>query len=191
MPSAAFFRALGLFIRPSFFDVDTCHQVIEAICSAPSATPARVDSGPGIDEMLDEKVRRTRVVHVADTVRQSIAARLQAVMPEVADHFDVNLVEIQKPQFLVYRPGDFFTTHRDRDPEGANRRIVSIIAFLNSGKSEFSGGNVKFYGVVGGKPHPFSFQPEEGLLLAFDSEMFHEVEMVTSGKRYTIVSWFA
>jgi SM-20-related protein len=33
--------------------------------------------------------------------------------------------------------------------------------------------------------------PEAGLLIAFRSEMLHEVEPVTSGERVTIVSWYA
>jgi predicted 2-oxoglutarate/Fe(II)-dependent dioxygenase YbiX len=43
------------------------------------------------------------------------------------------------------------------------------------------------YVLLGG----FPLQPEEGLLIAFPSRMMHEVQPVTRGKRYSIVTWYS
>lgn len=189
MPGPAFFRALGLFLRSGFLEPNVCRQIVAAIRSSPSAE-ATVVYREGNEQAIDERLRRTRRVHVPPALEQTIVGGLKNVMLEVADHFHLTLGEIQQPQFLVYRPGDFFTLHRDRDDEGRNRRLASVIIFLNSGESEFRGGALKFYGEVSGKLHPFQLPPEEGLLVGFRSEMLHEVEPVTSGERYTIVTWF-
>jgi len=162
--------------------------MVERIRASPG-----IDAGvdyEGIKAAVDERLRRTRRVSMPEALEQDIAERLRDLMPEIAHHFNLTLSEIQPPQFLAYRPGDFFTLHRDRDVEGQNRRVASVIAFLNSGESAFSGGALKFYGEVAGKPQLFRLLPEEGLLIAFRSELPHEVEPVTSGERYTIVSWF-
>jgi SM-20-related protein len=36
----------------------------------------------------------------------------------------------------------------------------------------------------------FGVEGEEGLLIAFRSDLLHEVTPVTHGERYTLVSWF-
>jgi predicted 2-oxoglutarate/Fe(II)-dependent dioxygenase YbiX len=34
-------------------------------------------------------------------------------------------------------------------------------------------------------------KPEEGLLIAFSARMMHEVQPVTRGNRYSIVTWYS
>jgi predicted 2-oxoglutarate/Fe(II)-dependent dioxygenase YbiX len=50
-----------------------------------------------------------------------------------------------------------------------------------------------FYGLLPGPAWErigFPLRGEEGLLVAFRSEILHEVTAVRQGDRYTIVTWF-
>ncbi len=105
------------------------------------------------------------------------------------------------PQFLVYRPGDFFRPHRDRavEPEDdvTKRRRISIVVFLN-GTGEtilpetFDGGALTFYGLLDDprlRAVGYPLRAETGLLVAFRSDILHEVTPVSRGERHSVVAW--
>lgn len=89
-------------------------------------------------------------------------------------------------------------TFQEDAPKFAKQRRVSIILFMNSRAEEpraesYCGGALTLYGLIDDarwKPYGFPFMGEPGTLLAFRSDLFHEVKPVTWGERYTIVSWF-
>ena len=187
MTALAFFRAMNFLVAENFFSADECARLRDEMRSGESrnATVARERADA---YSVDENLRRTRRIYVSESAAQSVTASLDAFRPRAATHFNIPLSETETPQFLLYRPGDFFVRHADRDPDGVNRRAVSIIAFLND---DFEGGALKFYGGVEDKLLTLTLQPAEGLLIGFRSEWLHEVEPVTAGERFTIVSWYA
>jgi predicted 2-oxoglutarate/Fe(II)-dependent dioxygenase YbiX len=110
---------------------------------------------------------------------------------------------MENPQFLVYGPGGFYRPHRDntRDPAAAEisrLRKVSVVLFLNSpseepGAGSYSGGSLVFYDLMrhaDGRMPGLPLIPAEGLLVGFRSELLHGVTPVTSGQRYTLVTWY-
>jgi predicted 2-oxoglutarate/Fe(II)-dependent dioxygenase YbiX len=129
------------------------------------------------------------------------------VKPSIEKNFDLELKECQNPLCYRYEEGSFFGAHRDScdrplAPEFLRQRRVSTIIFLNQRTEEpsfetsiptYCGGSLALYGLID-NPHwqnmgiPVPSQP--GMLVAFRSEMLHEVKKVTAGERYTIVSWF-
>jgi predicted 2-oxoglutarate/Fe(II)-dependent dioxygenase YbiX len=125
-----------------------------------------------------------------------IRQRIAALMPELAAHFHEPLDTCEDPTFLVYRPGGFYRPHRDRatrtdESAGAARaRRVSIVIFLNG---DYTGGALTLYGLVddpGWRDFGFAVPPAPGLLVAFRSDLLHEVTPVTAGERFTVVTWF-
>ena len=78
-----------------------------------------------------------------------------------------------------------------------NRR-VSLVLFLNGESSAaelngYAGGSLTFYGLLKQPPWEkcgFNIQGETGLLVAFASDVYHEVTPVTEGMRFTMVTWF-
>lgn len=181
-PGAALFESLHLFIIERFLTSDECAILSDAMRNAPAAdaTVARA----GSEYHVDEKLRRTRRVNIESA---GFVQRLDALRDAAAKHFDVELESTESPQFLLYREGDFFVRHADRDRAGANRRAVSIIVFIND---DYTGGALQFFGEVNGETLALSIAPAAGLLIGFRSETIHEVEKVTSGERMTAVSWF-
>ena len=167
-----------------------------------SGSPATVAPA---DEEVDEGYRRTKMADVSDPTREKIRARLLSLMPELSGYFDVPLSEVQRPQFLVYRRGDFFRRHIDsaEDDSAAHAvraRRVSTVVFLNGEGQEadedsYGGGALTFYGLLGDDPPArdvgLPLTGATGLLVAFRSDAIHSVSPVTHGERYTIVSWFS
>lgn len=191
MPSAVFFRALNFYVRERFLDAGTCARLRETMRQSPNK-PARVALDAPTNITVAEDLRRTIRSEVPLELASELVSNLALVRDEASKHFGVPLTETEPLQFLIYRPGDFYVRHSDRDRDGTNRREVSVILFLSSpGDTTFTGGNLKFYGMTVGKQAEFRLTPEEGLLIAFRSDIPHEVETVTSGERFTAVTWFA
>jgi len=143
---------------------------------------------------VDEAIRRSLSVDVPADRDAEIVSYFQSLKPALESRFDVTLSAVEPPHYLIYKPGAFFAPHRDRpgaeNPELSNRK-VSVVLFLNTG---FEGGALTFYGMIDGKDWQdkgFACEPAPGLVIAFRSDTLHEVTPVTSGERFTIVSWFA
>jgi len=197
MIGSEFFARLGFFVIPQFFSREMCDQLRSSVASA-EWKPATVE-----DEYI-EKVRKTSQ-HIVDSVmKDEVQSRFLAIKPQLESHFQITLNECQTPTFLSYSVGDFFMRHEDSgdDPhltQAIRVRKVSAVVFLNSNAEEgletYSGGALTFYGIFPDNPQlksrGFPLRPEEGLLVAFSSRMTHEVQPVTRGRRYSIVTWYS
>lgn len=155
------------------------------------------------EKLLDENARRTMTKPVSEETRALMSDKFAGIKGELEAWFDVELSRPQDPQFLHYRVGDFFQCHTDkgmnpRNPPEVKDRLVSAIVFLNDEKDEpapgsYTGGSFIIYGILNDprfENQGFKATGAEGSLIAFRSEMFHEVTPVTSGGRFTVVSWF-
>lgn len=168
---------------------------------ATAGAPATVAEGES--DAVDETHRRTKQAQVLPATAAHIGEELVAAIPRLAGHFDRRLVGVQRPQFLVYREGDFFRAHEDDSkrpdaPDFVRQRSVSAVLFLNGtdpGEADgYSGGSLTFYGLMGesagGDNVGLPLAGETGLLIAFPADLVHSVSPVTAGERYTVVSWF-
>jgi predicted 2-oxoglutarate/Fe(II)-dependent dioxygenase YbiX len=201
MPQAGFFKRFGIFVRPGFLPPELCRQIIAEMLQS-SSVRATVGKKGG-EYVIDERIRKASFAAVAAATVEQADARFDAVRPELSSYFQVPLDRHQRLQFLHYRTGDHYAPHRDSrtDPLGAaisKARKISAVVFLN-GQSEqpvdgtFAGGALTFYGLMtapGMENAGIPLEPEDGLLVAFRSGIMHEVNPVTRGERYTLVSWF-
>jgi SM-20-related protein len=141
-------------------------------------------------------------MHPSDETISLVQERLFQQLPALAEHFKISLTDCEKPQFLVYRAGDFFVRHQDGNSNNLEFdhlrvRKISIVIFLNDAAREskegtYSGGALLFHQEQDAKIEPLTFPlwGETGLLVAFASETLHEVTPVTDGERFTIISFF-
>ena len=194
------FEKLGIFVRRNFLSADTCAHIRREMRES-AAGPATLVRKKTV--VVDEEVRRTRMVTVSAATDREITGQLSGLKPELDRHFHVELNKIQPVSFLRYRTGDFFLAHEDSayEEDSADvlrERKVSVIVFLNSegghpAAERYGGGQLWFYGLM---PDPrckdlgFALSGQEGLLVAFPAHLTHEVTAVTHGERYTVVSWF-
>ena len=200
MSNAIFFKRLGLFVLKDFISAQLCMELKAEMKER--ANPQATVFAQG-SYQIDESIRKTKSADVSKITIDLIQQRLLTIKPDVEQHFQLSLGGCEKPQFLVYKEGDFFRLHRDsgtpsKVPVHAQRRQVSLIIFLNSENCEslsdsYSGGSLFFFGLFEDprlQQVGFPCVGEAGMLLAFRSDSFHEVKPVIKGERYTIVSWF-
>jgi SM-20-related protein len=80
------------------------------------------------------------------------------------------------------------------------RRAISAVVFLNDQCEDagvagaFTGGGLTFYGLLADDPRGQSIglpiQGRAGQLVAFKTDLVHEVTPVVSGERCTAVTWY-
>jgi len=185
-----------LHLARSFFDVETCRELIVEMrrsSSSPALTYAKDNLGS-----VDEKVRKVaRLMPSPETVAY-VARRLTAYREKVEEYFKVSLSGCEDPQFLRYQVGDFFVAHQDGNTglvrlDTDRSRRISVSIFLNhqSERPEpnaYCGGSLVFSDWRSDAECRLAC--EAGTLVAFRSEVTHEVIPVTAGERYSIVSWY-
>ena len=201
MPDADFFAKLGLYVARNFLDAESCARY-RAETRAASGEKAQI-GGTLEGPVVDENVRRATTAILTAATVSSVEARLRALKPLLERHFTITLAGWEEPDFLAYKPGDFYLPHADNaDKSGAAttlaQRKVTVVIFLN-GTAEapeqdtYGDGSLTFYGLIDEprwKDYGFSLVGETGLLVAFRSGITHEVLPVTHGERHTIVTWF-
>ncbi len=201
MPDVSFFNSFGLLGVREFLTEEDCRALRDEIARA-SISPATVRE-EGSEYGVDEGRRKTRWAEVSEEASGLVVDRLLSLLPEVTERLGVEVSEVQRPQFLQYREGDFFRRHRDSNQGAAaakfaRERRVSAVVFLNGESPDpapdsYGGGALTLYGLMddgAGGAIGLPVTGETGSLIAFPSDMVHEVTPVSHGERYTVVSWF-
>jgi predicted 2-oxoglutarate/Fe(II)-dependent dioxygenase YbiX len=85
-------------------------------------------------------------------------------------------------QFTEYKPGEFYGWHTDIDEYQTNNRYCSMVIQLNN---EYEGGKLQ----LKDNENVINMEPGKGNLFIFKSDILHQVNKVTKGKRYSLVSW--
>ena len=203
MPTANILGHLGVFVRRGFLSPESCREIRNEMAAA-ARLPAMIRPRGAAEGVIDQSTRRTALASVADSTTAMLEEQLRAIRPALEEFFQVQTTEWQRPQFYIYERGDFFAAHRDSDaydpvaPDWVKRRQVSVSILLNDARGgadeePFAGGTLVFHGHRGdrqGTGFGIPLESEEGLFVAFRSDWIHEVKPVTSGRRYSIVTWF-
>jgi predicted 2-oxoglutarate/Fe(II)-dependent dioxygenase YbiX len=201
----AILRKFGIFIQPLALSRSECEQVCAEAQAAQldRATVGSASSGDSTTQVY-ENVRRTKYVRVSPETLASLEKRFLTLRPGLDAFFDEKLDRCAGTQLLAYQPGDFFRAHQDTPDAGQpcpaeiRRRKVSAILFLNEQSKtprpgEYSGGSLIFHGLLdskGAQGTGIAVVPERGMLVAFRSTVWHRVNEVAAGTRYTLVTWF-
>ena len=149
--------------------------------------------------VVDEQVRKTYDVEVAPAIVCEVERSLAAARPGIARFFGRALTGAEGPGFLRYPLGGLYRAHRDRlgDSGHGFPRLISVVLFLSTatagtGDGCCGGGALRLYGAAdpGNDAVPLDIAPVAGTLVAFPSDLLHEVLPVTAGVRDAIVDWF-
>jgi SM-20-related protein len=200
MPQADFFARLGFFVIKGFLDEQTCAALRSEIRTN-IQVPANIGNTGGY--IVDEQYRKSKYAEVSKRSKSYVTSRLLTLKECLEQHFALLLSGCQDPSFLVYREGDYFRPHVDNShnpdfPKAIRDRQVAVIVFLNGETTSpkpdsYCGGALIIHGVIegfGDRSYAFPLVSEPGLLIAFRTDVVHEVSPVTNGERYTTVSWF-
>lgn len=186
MPEAVPATHFNLFLLRNFLDAEACAKLRAELVEAPTTqAPVYIQ---GTEGTIHENIRKTTSMHPAQETFDRVHKLLLEQTSALSQHFSDTLTDCEPPQFLRYQAGDFFVRHQDGNPrqDDFNHlkvRRISIVVFLNG---SYTGGTLNFYD----QTKEFGLEGETGLLVAFTSDTFHEVIPVTSGERFTIITWF-
>ena len=194
MPEAVSATHFNLFLLRNFLDPEACAKLRAELAASPTTqAPVYIQ---GTEGTIHEDVRKTTSLHPPQETFNNVHKLLLEQSSALSQHFSDTLTDCEPPQFLRYQSGDFFVRHQDGnsrqdDHDHLKIRRISIVVFLNGYSAEpepdcYSGGVLNFYD----QTKEFGLQGETGLLVAFTSDTFHEVIPVTSGERFTIITWF-
>ena len=188
-----------LLLTPNCLDDVTCQHVIQE-AQATGSNPATIYGHSDVGSVND-RVRKASRLHLSSTTTELVNHRLIDHLKTIEQHFSISLKDCEEPQFLRYDVGDFFVAHQDGNTgllqlTSDAERKVSVVIFLNRQSDEpdagtYSGGSLKFSDYRAEPQYrELQLTADAGTLVAFRSELTHEVTPVTHGKRYTIVSWY-
>jgi SM-20-related protein len=175
-----------LFLLRNFLDAGSCATLRAEVAASPATkAPVYIEGAEGT---IHEAVRKTASLHPSKRTFTRLHERISRQKSALESHFGATLTDCERPQFLRYETGDFFVRHQDGNTDQhefdhLRVRRISIVVFLND---SFSGGALSFYDAT----TTFALAGETGLLVAFRAETVHEVLPVTSGERFTVISWF-
>jgi len=202
MDNVSVFERFGLLVVKNFFDAELCRKIRAEVRSTSDWELGEVYTIEG-NYRVNKQVRETQDTTVSQATESLVESRLMALKPRLESHFYLTLTDCEKLKFLLYKQGGFYLPHQDSTtetdaPHLLKQRRVSIVIFLNKEVEEphpdcYGGGALVFYGLLKDPDSAnvgFPVRGETGLLIAFPSYLLHEVEPVTFGERYTIVSWF-
>lgn len=192
--SAKLLRKLGIYVDVDFLPDDLCQAICREI-DAGAKTDAAVYSETSKSNDMDRALRSSSYANVSSETSDLITEKIRAAKPVIEAHYSEEYSdELELPKFLIYGPGNYFKPHRDSQ---LNRKINMTI-YLNDEDDEaapdtYEGGTLKLYEVFKSPAmanNGVSLTGKRGVLVAYPSEIPHEVTPVLRGARYAIVARF-
>jgi len=189
-------QSFDLHIVDNFFAADTCACLVEKIRRAEQDTA--LTYGSGDTGAVAERTRKVRQARLDRETISWVTAKLIDYMPNLREHFSLPLSTCEEPQFLWYGPGDFFVAHQDGNTgllrlETDRLRRVSVSILLNR-RNELEESKLGDGGALVFTDRPsgnrLAVNEDAGKMIAFRSELTHEVTPVVRGDRFAIVTWY-
>jgi|SRR5579872_89840 len=130
---------------------------------------------------IDREIRNAEIlfeeVHASSSAYRE---RLEQITRPLADALAPGST-LQEVQLVRYAPGGKYVDHRDGPTPGAQRRVLSLVCYLND---RFGGGETIFSELS------VSVSPLTGTVIVFPPEYLHRADPVQSGKKYVITAWY-
>lgn len=144
----------------------------------------------GSDEgKIELETRKTEWYPIPYPILQNLnSAVMSCYTSFIEPKYHSTIKNIEPTQFLSYPVGGHYIEHNDSEnfEDGEWKRIaprdISILFYLND---NYTGGELEFTQLG------LKIKPKTGMMIAFPSykEFSHKVHPVTSGKRYSLVTW--
>ena len=163
-------------------------QHIQELLTLTNQPTSHASVGSG-KEKIELEPRNTEWYPIPYTVLQNLtSATMSCYKSFIEPKYHAEIKNIEPVQFLSYPVGGHYIEHNDSEnfENGQWTRIanrdISILFYLND---NYTGGELEFT-TLGLK-----IKPKTGMMIAFPSykEFAHKVHPVTSGMRYSLVTW--
>ena len=170
-----------LAVLETVFTPEECSRLIADF--RPRLKPALVDT---LDLAESTNIRKSSAVFVFPNKETSwVFERLGKALREINDAvygFDTSQFR-EGFQFTCYAVGEYYGPHFDLGPGKLAERKLSLTVQL-SPPEDYTGGELIIY-------PEFVAPKDQGTMTVFPSYMCHSVNAVTTGVRYSLVSWMA
>ncbi len=171
---------------PHVLDVGLCEHLMKVWQEqGHSATGVEYSQGAQRKDVInpDFKRRQDHTVQDPELIKLLTATIGRRVIPEVQKAFSFQATRFEGFKIACYDAAEegFFSAHRDNlSPATAHRRFALTLN-LNQGHE---GGHLRFpeYG-------PHLYRPGTGGAVVFSGSLLHEVIPVTTGRRFTLLSF--
>lgn len=188
----------NILIQPHVVNKDGLDFMMDYV-SRTSSLPAGVFAperyGTGeLPEKIDKNIRDTQTLDIGGIIPELTDLLGNVVHRIINPFYEFKIKDSEPPQLLKYEVGGHYKPHFDgvatwRNPDGSTiwkksvDRDLSCVIFLND---DFEGGDFVFPELR------VRVRPEPGLMICFPSTQYylHQVEPVTKGVRYSMVTWF-
>ena len=173
-----------LCIKPDFVP----DQIIRTLLSSKSDDYSKALVGYD-DSQTHSDHRQTKWLTLPPDIHSLLYQSIHQIYNEhLKPIYQEPIKHVEPPQFLRYDKHEHYDVHNDSESWVNGRltrvveRDVSVLLYLND---DYEGGQIEFTQLG------LTLKPKRGMLLAFPSylEFEHKVHPVTSGTRYTVVSW--
>lgn len=179
-----------IWYKEEFIDPEFCDEILEEYVETDYWTPTLTGGGH------DPEARRCSVICVSEEEvinddnaekRKQIDNKLFEIVKEIYNgyqedypDFDLEIVEDSGYELLKYEVGDFYRQHTDHFK--TQPRSLTVIMSMNDA---YDGGEFAFF------DRELVYKMNAGDVLVFPSHfMFpHEIIPVTSGTRYSMITW--
>lgn len=187
-PGSVVARHAPVLLVPGALHDDVCDEVIARWEQAdPVETGVETTADGRRVDALDHlrKRRRDHVVSEGKLMRRLTSHIGSRIIPELTKAFAYDASRFEGFKIGCYTAEDqgFFAAHRDNlSPATAHRRFALSINL--NGPDEYDGGGLRFpeYG-------PDVYRPARGEALVFSGSLLHEVQPVTRGRRFVLLSF--
>ena len=185
--------AKAIWAYDSFLTPEECQLVID-FCEDEQREWESGTVGVAVGEYkVHDQTRNNQIswIHRTDDIHPMgwLFERLDAKMWVMNDYWfqvDYEFHGCLKIQYSLYRPGEYYHRHMDtgfRDNQETQRKLSCSV--LLSDPADFTGGDLDIYG---GKLDQKEIQ--QGQIYVFPSIVTHEVEVIQSGIRRSLVAWY-
>jgi predicted 2-oxoglutarate/Fe(II)-dependent dioxygenase YbiX len=173
-----------IIIQPNIIPQEHINQLFQ-LTNQPTSH-ASVGSG---EEKIELKTRNTEWFPIPFQVLQNLNnAIMSCYKTFIEPKYHSTVKNLEPTQFLAYPVGGHYIEHNDCEnfENGQWVRIaprdISLLFYLND---NYTGGELEFTQLG------LTIKPKPGMMIAFPSykEFAHKVHPVTSGFRYSLVSW--
>ena len=143
----------------------------------------------------NEKIRNSKTAFISDTL---LKKDLSSIVDYANKSWKFDLSFEEDVQFTEYEPRGHYTWHNDSIKNPMNlknmQRKLSMSVQLSK-PEDYEGGDLKFNlrgldssngDTVMSPPPEFK---QQGSIVIFPSFLWHKIEPITSGKRYSLVMW--
>ena len=163
-------------------------QHIQELLNLTNQPTSHASVGSG-EEKIELETRNTEWYPIPYPVLQNLtSATMSCYKSFIEPKYHAEIKNIEPVQFLSYPVGGHYIEHNDSEnfENGQWTRIanrdITILFYLND---NYTGGELEFT-TLGLK-----IKPKTGMMIAFPSykEFAHKVHPVTSGMRYSLVTW--